>query len=479
MSWDILPKGNLQYFLQKLKGKLDSKVDAVSGKGLSTNDYTTTEKNKLAGIEAGAQVNPTIDSALSDSSVNAVQNKVVKAALDGKAGREEIPTVNDNTITIQLNGTTIESFTLNQTTNETINIQVTKSSVGLGDVPNVTTNDQTPTFTQASTRTNIASGEKLSVIFGKIMKWFADLKTVAFSGSYSDLSDTPSTDSLLTALPTWTATPTDDTYLLRRDTGGAANYGQVKFSSIWSYINSKVSAAGYTKNAGTVTQVKVGSAAYNPSSGVVSLPAYPTSVNYATSAGSAGTATSAGSAAKGTNNKFETTFLTLGSNGNEPSVTIYNSVSGDGTLKVGINPNDTAMGSSGRNLYLPIGSMYSSNQATLATVEYLNSNLVTGTITEVSGVNYTHKRITKHFRTVFLELRAAIAVTSKGWKIIGTIADSSMRPVNQIDINVTDNNAPTSPLNCQIRIATNGDIAIYSFKTSGGYSPYIDFTYLV
>jgi hypothetical protein len=34
-----------------------NKVDKVAGKGLSTEDYTTTEKNKLAGIEAGAQVN--------------------------------------------------------------------------------------------------------------------------------------------------------------------------------------------------------------------------------------------------------------------------------------------------------------------------------------------------------------------------------------------------------------------------------------
>lgn len=30
---------------------LDSKVDKVTGKGLSTNDYTTEEKNKLAGIK--------------------------------------------------------------------------------------------------------------------------------------------------------------------------------------------------------------------------------------------------------------------------------------------------------------------------------------------------------------------------------------------------------------------------------------------
>lgn len=36
---------------------VDTKVDKVSGKQLSTNDYTTAEKNKLAGIEDGAQKN--------------------------------------------------------------------------------------------------------------------------------------------------------------------------------------------------------------------------------------------------------------------------------------------------------------------------------------------------------------------------------------------------------------------------------------
>lgn len=37
--------------------QLNNKVDKVSGKGLSTNDYTTPEKTKLAEIEAGAEVN--------------------------------------------------------------------------------------------------------------------------------------------------------------------------------------------------------------------------------------------------------------------------------------------------------------------------------------------------------------------------------------------------------------------------------------
>lgn len=68
---------------------------------------------------------------------------------------------------------------------------VTAEQIGLDNVPNVATNDQTPTFTEASTRANIASGEKLSTLFGKIKKFFADLKTVAFTGSYTDLSNKP------------------------------------------------------------------------------------------------------------------------------------------------------------------------------------------------------------------------------------------------------------------------------------------------
>lgn len=48
-----------------------------------------------------------------------------------------------------------------------------------------------PTFTEAATRQNIASGETFAVILGKIKKFFSDLKAVAFSGSYNDLTDTP------------------------------------------------------------------------------------------------------------------------------------------------------------------------------------------------------------------------------------------------------------------------------------------------
>lgn len=66
-------------------------------------------------------------------------------------------------------------------TNENNPHSVTKTQVGLGNVPNVSTNNQTPTFTQAATRSNLVSGEKLSTILGKIVKWLTDLKSGAFA----------------------------------------------------------------------------------------------------------------------------------------------------------------------------------------------------------------------------------------------------------------------------------------------------------
>lgn len=48
----------LNTFWEKIKSTintgLDKKVDKETGKGLSTNDYTTVEKTKLSNIEDGA-----------------------------------------------------------------------------------------------------------------------------------------------------------------------------------------------------------------------------------------------------------------------------------------------------------------------------------------------------------------------------------------------------------------------------------------
>lgn len=57
MDIEYLDKSGLTLLISKIKTALGCKVDAVSGKGLSTNDYTSAEKQKLSGIASGAQAN--------------------------------------------------------------------------------------------------------------------------------------------------------------------------------------------------------------------------------------------------------------------------------------------------------------------------------------------------------------------------------------------------------------------------------------
>lgn len=69
-----------------LNSAIGNKVDKVEGKGLSTNDYTTAEKTKLAGIEAGAN-KTVVDDTFSLLSTNPLQNKVVTSKLAEKVNR--------------------------------------------------------------------------------------------------------------------------------------------------------------------------------------------------------------------------------------------------------------------------------------------------------------------------------------------------------------------------------------------------------
>lgn len=52
---------------------------------------------------------------------------------------------------------------------------VTKAQVGLGNVPNVSTNDQTPIYTVPTANAELISGEKLGTAFGKIARAVASL----------------------------------------------------------------------------------------------------------------------------------------------------------------------------------------------------------------------------------------------------------------------------------------------------------------
>lgn len=123
--------------------------------------------------------------------------------------------------------------TLNEHTKNTENPhKVTAQQVGLGNVPNVATNDQTPTYTAASSRTNINSGETLATIFGKIKKWFSDLKTIAFTGSYTDLLNKP------------TSMQNPNSLTLTMNGSSSSYDGSATASKSW-YAPTSVGTAGY------------------------------------------------------------------------------------------------------------------------------------------------------------------------------------------------------------------------------------------
>lgn len=226
--------------LKALIDALDSdKVDKVSGKGLSTNDYTTTEKNKLSGIASGAEVNQnafsnikvgtttvvadaktdtvefvgsnvtitpdatndkiTFDvasgttsaagivklsnSTSSTSTSLAATPKAVKSAYDlantAKTNAETAQTTADSAsdaaAAAQSTADTATTNLSSHTGNTSNPHSVTKAQVGLGNVPNVTTNNQTPTYTVASSNAELKSGETMTTAFGKIAKAVSSL----------------------------------------------------------------------------------------------------------------------------------------------------------------------------------------------------------------------------------------------------------------------------------------------------------------
>lgn len=99
--------------------------------------------------------------------------------------------------------------------------------------------------------TSTAADQSLSANQGKVLKGLVDGKAAAnhthsqYLTSHQDISgkvdkSEAGANSLLATLnTTWTATPTDDTYFVRQDTGGGSTFGRVKFSTLWSYIKGK------------------------------------------------------------------------------------------------------------------------------------------------------------------------------------------------------------------------------------------------
>lgn len=116
-------------------------------------------------------------------------NAIPKATeeLDGLLTKEDKTKINNmyETITTGLNNvdnTSDVEKPVSKLQQSALDLKLDKT----GDTKNTTV-----TFSQSLNRVNINTGESTATLFGKIQKWLSDLKSVAFSGSYTDLSNKP------------------------------------------------------------------------------------------------------------------------------------------------------------------------------------------------------------------------------------------------------------------------------------------------
>ncbi len=87
-NWELLgiQKSDLSNYYNKteINNLLDTKIDKVTGKGLSTEDYTTAEKTKLAGIESEANKTVVVQT-IGSSTTDVMSQNAVSTQLDSKA----------------------------------------------------------------------------------------------------------------------------------------------------------------------------------------------------------------------------------------------------------------------------------------------------------------------------------------------------------------------------------------------------------
>ena len=203
-----------------------------------------------------------VDTELSETSTNPVENQAITKELAQKADKSAIPTVGDGVLSVQRNGKIVGTFSANATEDASINIPVPEK------VSELENDAGYGTYTKPTTgipKSDLASSVQASL--GK-----ADTALQKHQDISGKVDNTAAgADSLLSKITnSWTATPTDNTYFIRQDTSSKNEFGRVKFSTLWSYIKSKVESLGYTKNTGTITGIKMNGASKG-TSGVVDL----------------------------------------------------------------------------------------------------------------------------------------------------------------------------------------------------------------
>ena len=200
MAKKYLDSTGLALVWAKIKELVATKVDKVDGKGLSTNDYTSDEKTKIAGIAAGAQTN-VLEGIQKNGTTVSITNKIANITVPTKTSditndsgyitTSSVPTA--TTTTPKMDGTasvgteikwakgdhihpsdTTRVPTTRKVNNHALSADITisKSDIGLGNVENTALSTALLDYVTLATAQTI-SGRKT----------FNDLASTIFKGS--------------------------------------------------------------------------------------------------------------------------------------------------------------------------------------------------------------------------------------------------------------------------------------------------------
>ena len=169
-----LDNDGLVYLWSKIKTLFAGKVDKETGKGLSTNDYTTAEKNKLTGIASGAEANVQSNWNESSSSSDAyIQNKPTKLSQFTNDGDGTTGSSFATQSYVDTNGGKIDVIKVNGTsqgiTNKTVDISVPTSTSDLTNDSNFAVDanyvhtDNNYTTAEKNKLSGIAAGAEVNV----------------------------------------------------------------------------------------------------------------------------------------------------------------------------------------------------------------------------------------------------------------------------------------------------------------------------
>lgn len=147
-----LDDDGLLYVKQKLDTKFADKVDKITGKGLSTEDYTTAEKTKLSGIESGAEANVIETVKVNGTALTPDANKAVDVTVPTKTS----DLTNDDNVVKDASYVHTDN---NYTTSEKTKLSGIETGAEVNVIESITVNGVTATISDKAASVTISAGE--------------------------------------------------------------------------------------------------------------------------------------------------------------------------------------------------------------------------------------------------------------------------------------------------------------------------------